>query len=200
MTKAGPATLTAGVGGAEVKPQTKGGFSVWYSEAKDASGAAHDEISAFHGVLSALFKERGVIPFRFPTVMQDEKAIEDWAAKHAALIGRELARLDALVQMELHLGAGADTPSASGRAYLEGKRDSLRSLENEAEKACGTVAHLVAEWRQKETREGLRCYALVPRGKEREFRTQLGTIRAGARVTGPWPPSEFLDPALTTLA
>lgn len=191
------ATPPAGVGGAEVKPYVVGGIACWYSEAKHTSAAAKDEVLAFHSVVSGFFKQHTVIPFRFPTTMADEAALLAWLEKHAALVKRELARLVDRVQMELHLSAPAAGSAASGRAYLEGKRDVARGLEQEAAKAREAVANLVVEWHQKETREGLRCYALVRRGDERVFLTQLGTIREGARVSGPWPPSEFLAPALT---
>ena len=193
----GEAAAPAGVGGAAVKPHLAGGIRCWYSEARHTSGAAKEDVLAFHGVVSALFREMGVVPFRFPTTMPDEAALHAWLEKHAPLVKSELARLRDTVQMELYFGANTAAPAGSGRAYLEGKRDVLRALEKEAEKARAAVSNLVAEWRQKETREGLRCYALVQRGSERVFLTQLGTIREGARVSGPWPPSEFLDPALT---
>ena len=187
----------AGVGDAAVQPHAVNGIACWFSEAKHTSAAAKQEVLAFHGVISHFFKKQTVIPFRFPTTMPDEVALAAWLEKNVELVKKELARLRDVVQMELHFGGNASTPAASGRAYLEGKRDVVRSLEKEAEKARATVADLVAEWHQKETREGLRCYALVRRGSERVFLTQLGTIREGARVSGPWPPSEFLDPALT---
>lgn len=187
----------AGVGDAPVSPHTVGGIACWQSEAKHTSAAAKQEVLAFHGVISHFFKTQAVVPFRFPTTMPDEVALAAWLEKNAAVVKKELARLRDVVQMELYFGANASGAASSGRAYLEGKRDVLRALEQEAAKSRETVADLVAEWHQKETREGLRCYALVRRGAERRFLTQLGTIREGARVTGPWPPSEFLDPALT---
>lgn len=193
----GEATPPPGVGGAEVKPHVAGGVRCWYSEAAHTSGAAKEDVLAFHGVVSAFFRAMTVVPFRFPTTMADEAVLSAWLEKHAALVKQELNRLRDLVQMELYFGASAGGPASSGRAYLEGKRDVLRGLEQEAEKARAAVSNLVAEWRQKETRDGLRCYALIRRGDERVFLTQLGTIREGARVSGPWPPSEFLDPALT---
>ncbi len=193
----GEAQPPAGVGGAEVKPYLAGGIRCWYSEAQHTSGAAKQDVLAFHGVVSAFFREMSVVPFRFPTTMTDKSALAAWLEQHAGVVKAELARLRDVVQMELHFGASATAPAGSGRAYLEGKRDVQRALEKEAEKARAAVSNLVTEWRQKETREGLRCYALVKRGAERVFLTQLGTIRDGARVSGPWPPSEFLDPALT---
>lgn len=187
----------AGVGAADVNSHAVSGIACWFSEAKHTSAAAKQEVLAFHGVVSHFFKTQAVIPFRFPTTMADEAALAAWLEKNAELVKKELARLRDVVQMELYFGGNASGAAASGRAYLEGKRDAVRSLAKEAEKARATVNDLVAEWHQKETREGLRCYALVRRGAEWRFRTQLGTIREGARVSGPWPPSEFLDPALT---
>jgi hypothetical protein len=187
----------AGVGGAEVKPHVAGGIACWFSEARHTSAAAKQEALAFHGVVSHFFQTQTVLPFRFPTTMPDEATLATWLESNSALVKKELARLHDVVQMELYFGANPAGPARSGRSYLEGKRDTLHALEKEAAKSRAAVSNLVAEWRQKETREGLRCYALVRRGGERVFLTQLGTIRDGARVSGPWPPSEFLDPALT---
>ena len=187
----------SGVADAPVNLHAVNGIACWFSEAKHTSAAAKQEVLAFHGVVSHFFKSQTVIPFRFPTTMPDEVALAAWLEKNVALVKKELARLLEVVQMELYFGANASGAAPSGRAYLEGKRAVLRALEQEAAKSREAVADLVVEWHQKETREGLRCYALVRRGAERRFLTQLGTIREGARVSGPWPPSKFLDPALT---
>lgn len=202
MTKAGEvAPELRGVGGEPLRSLEEGGVAAWYSTAGPGT-AAKEDVLAFHRVVSALFQRATVIPFRMPTVLPDEAALHAWLAAHAGTVGRELERLRGVVQMELHLSAPPAAPAAGGRAYLESRRDAVRALEQRAASAREALAGLAAEWRQRETRDGIRCFALVPRGRENEFVSHLDATgrQAGIRVSGPWPPAEFLDPALTTPA
>src|SRR5438093_1243812 len=54
----------------------------------------------------------------------------------------------------------------------------------------------VREWRQREAPSGLRCYALLMREHLEPFLTSMKEVRVSpgqtARVTGPWPATEFL--------
>lgn len=202
MTKAGtPAPDVPGAGGEPLRPLEESGVSAWYSNAAPTRTAKED-VLAFHRVVSAFFHDGTVIPFRMPTVLPGEQELRSWLAANAATILRELERLSGVVQMELHISATAPAAAESGRAYLESRRDVQRALETSAALAREALAGLAAEWRQRETRDGLRCYALVPRGRERDFMSHLDATGQSAsfRVTGPWPPAEFLDPALTTPA
>jgi hypothetical protein len=213
MTKAGAAAPAgSGVGGAPLRQLEEAGIAAWFSEMAPLgaapSQAGKEDVLAFHRVVSEFFQRESVIPFRMPTVLPDDAALRAWMAAHAATIRGELERLRGVVQMELHISAAtAAGPAGSGRAYLEARRDAQRALEQRAAAAREALADLAAEWRQRETREGIRCYALVPRGREREFMSHLDASSAGGampeiqlRVTGPWPPAEFLDPTLTTAA
>ncbi len=224
MTKADSAAAGApGVGVGEARllradfvTSGEAGVACWYSEGGVAGGAAKDDLLAFHRVVHTFFQAGAVVPFRFPTTLADTAALSAWLQSNAVAVERELERLTGMVQMELHVTAEQDsakkdsTPSG-GREYLEARRDAQSALREAAAAARQRVAGLAVEWRERETRAGLRCYALVARGQEREFAARIekidgsGALDLGAavrvarvRVTGPWPPAEFLDAALTT--
>jgi hypothetical protein len=184
-TSASPAV--AGVGGAPLLALPQTGVACWHSEVERVT-TAKDEALAFARVLQHFFAQQ---------------ALATWLGVNAATVARELARLRDVVQMELNFtGRPPAAAAEGGRAYLEARRDAQRSLAERASVAREALADLVAEWRQRETRAGIRCYALVPRGREHEFMARIGVTAGeqGIRVTGPWPAAEFLDPALTKLA
>lgn len=200
MTKSGTAApRVAGVAGAEVRSLEEAGIAAWYSVAAPAQAAAREDALAFHRVVAGFFAQQSVVPFRMPTLLADEAALRQWLAEHAAAVARELDRLRGVVQMELNITAPASPAPASGRAYLEARRDAQRALEQRAGAAREALAGVTAEWRQRETRAGIRCYALVPRDRVPDFVAHIDVNGkdAAIRVTGPWPPAEFLDPALT---
>ena len=204
MTKADAAAPDVpGVGGAPLQRSREGAIACWYSEGGVTSGAAKDELLAFHGVVQSFFQAGAVVPFRFPTTLADAATLSAWLKANATAVARELNRLSGRAQMEVHIVVKKNPAPSGGREYLEGRRDAQSALRDAGVAARQRVAGLAAEWRERETREGLRCYALVARGREREFAEKIGEGGASSpavtvRVTGPWPPAEFLDPALTT--
>src|SRR4051812_1174225 len=200
---AGPAE---GVGGAVLEHVVEPPVMAWFSEGKLAPGTPKEDVLAFHRVVEALFRRGPVVPFRFPTTLPDARALETWLAANAKAVAAELERLAGMVQMELHIPAAASAAvpiaagkAASGREYLEARSEAQRALHAIAEDARAAVGELAAEWRERETRAGVRCYALVARGREKDFVARIGANKrdGNIRVSGPWPPAEFLDPALT---
>ena len=202
MTRSGtPAPPVAGVGGAALQVIEEQNVAAWYTATTPAH-AGKEDVLAFHRVVSAFFQSGTVIPFRMPTMLPDAEELRSWLTANAAIVQRELERLSGVVQMELNISAPQQVPPDSGRAYLESRRDAQRALEGKAAVAREALADLAAEWRQRETRDGIRCFALVARSRVPDFMSHLDATgqRASFRVTGPWPPAEFLDPALTTPA
>jgi len=202
LTRANAEAPPGGIGGAALERVLADEVACWYSAGAPPSHTAKDDVLAFHRVLDAFLRKGAVIPFRFPTTLPDAVALEAWLGANREKIAGELERLGAMVQMEVHVAGEPAAPAASGKQYLESRRDAQRALETVAETLRQSVADVAAEWRQRETRDGLRCYALVPRGQEREFAARIDASGLGARVrvSGPWPPAEFLDPVLTKLA
>jgi hypothetical protein len=66
----------------------------------------------------------------------------------------------------------------------------------EFQKASGSLAE---KWVQRDMATGIRSFALVDRSSLSVFLEKLGRISTpagiSARITGPWPPSEFVETA-----
>jgi hypothetical protein len=104
-----------------------------------------------------------------------------------------------MVQMEMRITGSEESkpPSqpASGREYLLARQARAAGLAAAAERFREATRPWVEEWRQEQMREGMRCYALVPRKALSDFlqaAQALSDSVAGMRVSGPWPATEFL--------
>jgi hypothetical protein len=194
----------AGVGGARVEEVRDSGLRCLFSRFQGAEGLSRipavESALAFHQVLQALFGHAGLIPFRFPTVLEDEEALLRFLREQAPGYTAELARLRHMVQMEIHIPgnqeAGTGTLPATGREYLEGRQRQASELKAAAEKLRQAVGPSVAEWRQRPSGQGMRCYALLPREGVAGFQQAIQALSPslpGARLSGPWPPAEFVE-------
>jgi hypothetical protein len=92
------------------------------------------------------------------------------------------------------------TNSDSGRAYLQQKAEMLRSAGSHAATLRDAIQPVSREVRVREVKSGRRIFALVQRGNETGFRDMVESVRLpeplSRRVSGPWPPAEFLSPAV----
>lgn len=151
----------------------------------------------FNYVLQHLFRQVAIIPFRFPTVLADESEVSAFLRDHADEYHGILTRLRDSVQMEIHLSSNAPPPSAeSGTEYLRSRQARSQQLAEMTEEVRQRLAPSIQDWRQHEGSTVLRCYILVARSAVPGLLEQLqGThVPPGlnARVTGPWPATEFL--------
>ena len=85
-----------------------------------------------------------------------------------------------------------------GREYLERRKqaaDRVEAVENKLKTVTGDT---VREWRGRQDRKTHRWFALVPRENRERFlaalRTAGGSEGIRLRLSGPWPPSEFVTP------
>jgi hypothetical protein len=170
-------------------------------EGSYASGSADtlkEDALRFHSVLHAIFAQAAVIPFRFPTVLEPDE-LRRFLAEGAAGYPDRLARLRDVVQMELRISSSAAAIASppSGREYLLRRQAQAQAMAEAAAASRSAAGHLIQDWRERETRSGLRCYALVPRAEIGEFQARMGTLGALEGVTmvvsGPWPATEFLE-------
>jgi hypothetical protein len=195
---------SAGVGGRKIEEVENSGLRCFFSrfESRDqiASLPAVEAALAFHQVLQALFHQAVIIPFRFPTVVDSGEELVRHIGEHASSHAEALSRLRHMVQMEIHIGSrhepGTASLADSGREYLQGRQARGAELEAAAKKFRLTTRPWVAEWRERQTAEGMRCYALLDREAVVSFQNAAQTLRQslpGARVSGPWPPAEFLE-------
>ena len=159
-------------------------------------------VKVFNDVLQGIFVQTAIIPFRFPTIVEDEAALRAFVERRSGEYRSALHRLRDKVQMDVRIMAKpkrAEISPRSGKAYLQQKS----ALQREAQSILQEfrrVSHSVAEaWGQGAAPGGIRAFALVGRSSLPIFLEKIAkvAIPAGisARVTGPWPPSEFIESA-----
>jgi hypothetical protein len=197
LAEARPPRPAAGVAGRPVLEQERDGLRYWYSELTEDEFAGLDvraSALAFHEVVQAAFAQTAVIPFRYGALIA---SFDELHERHAGLL-HDLKRLGDGVQMELRIVPAADPGSAAtGTEYLRARQAALHSVSAAADTARHAVQALARDWRQKGTRTGIRCFALLPRAAIAAFRNRVQDARLApdvrVRVSGPWPPTEFLD-------
>ncbi len=170
-----------------------------------------DAALAFHRVIDKIFDQTAIIPFRFPTLLSGETELIAYLAEHLVEYRAALTRLRDMVQMEIRLQFKGSTSNRgiaessgvlgaeakpSGTAYLQkisAQHEKLDVAAKELRQAC---LSFTKGWRQRDSSEGIRCFALVERGSVGRFQTELRTVGIepdlDARLSGPWPASQFL--------
>ena len=153
----------------------------------------------FHRVLVELFNSAAIIPFRFPTIFEDEQALTKPLDERSDEYNAFLEKFGYSAQMEARVsysGDGDSAPAVSGTVYLRVRQNRKRALEDVASQLGIAVRSVAHEWRQRSMQSGLLCFALVERYRVAEFKERMGRLRIPAgmsvRVSGPWPVAEFL--------
>jgi hypothetical protein len=181
-----------GVRGAAVEVLPHGPLACYLSRYESFPGGTAEELKQdaldFHWTINHVFEKQAVIPFRFPTLLPMDSDLMAFLHKNSTAYAADLQRLRDQVQMEVRFMLPADTPaSGTGTAYLKAKFDAAQratELENLVRSA------VQADWRQRNHRH----FALIPRGAIAEFRDKIADLgRAALRVSGPWPPTEFVN-------
>ena len=192
-----------GVAGSAVSRIDEGNTAAFISRAPDSKVwlQAPLRISAMelHRVLMKLFDLGPIVPFRFPTIFADDAALADHLREHSPKYSVQLDKFEKFVQMEARIVSVQQAAAAvcSGREYLQVRQRRNRAL---ADVACAIQrAAAAADWRQRATRDGMRCFALVQRPQITEFRVRMTKLdvppELSVRVSGPWPVAEFLEDA-----
>lgn len=157
-----------------------------------------DSIVAFHQVQQALLGQGAVIPFRFPTFLPTEEKLLRYLRECASAYTAELSRLRDMVQMEIQIRRHAPVSGsrvASGREYLQERQKEEADMNEAAERFRQVSGSWVREWRERHSAAGIRCYALVHREAVAGFQEAAQATSQclpGTRLSGPWPPAEFL--------
>jgi hypothetical protein len=107
------------------------------------------------------------------------------------------------VQYEV-IATWSDEPSPdsaapiSGREYLKRRQQAGERIAAVENKLKRVAAESVREWRGRQERKSYRWFALVPRECRERFLSSLrgagGSEGVRLRLSGPWPPSEFVAP------
>ena len=200
-------SVASGVTGAAVISREMLGFRIYWSEIENPEGLGEAEslknaAVQFHQVLREVLAAVTPIPFRFPTLLENADALEQHLAPEQELYREALARVDGAVQYEI-VATWADDQQAdlatpvSGREYLQRRQAALLRVAAVEGKLKGVTGDSVREWRARQERKTHRWFALVPRQDRERFiaslRTAGGSEGVRLRLSGPWPPSEFVD-------
>lgn len=193
----------SGVSGAAVQEMAEGKLRLLWSDVDWPfdSAALQQHAVEFHGVISHLFSQGAVVPFRLLSVFDDEESLASFVREHRANFTADLERLENFVQMECVLFVGREAAAvASGKAYLEMKAGLLRRVEGYVQRLREVLTPISYEVRVRESKNGSRVFVLVERGSESRFRSLVSELalpeRLERRISGPWPASEFLSEAV----
>ncbi|HZQ22250.1 MAG TPA: GvpL/GvpF family gas vesicle protein [Terriglobales bacterium] len=160
-----------------------------------------DMAVTFSRVLQEIFGQAAIIPFRFPTLLTDVAEVQDLLKERGAEYRKDFSRLRDAVQMELRLtsNSSADAPhtKGSGTQYLRARQAQREMFERVARQIREATCSLVRDWRQSDLPSGLRVYALVQRALLDRFVAAMREVHIStgfhARLSGPWPATEFLE-------
>jgi hypothetical protein len=199
----------AGVEGALIRPVRIGALRCFVSDL--SSPVEPDSLpgmaKAFQGVLQRIFAENAIIPFRFPTVVESERELMQFVESRSGEYREALQRLRGKLQMDIRIVAeprrnrgtvaGTELSRRSGKEYLRAKSERRKEVEAALKVLRRAAGSQVDQWIERDTASGMRAFALLSRSslpgfveKLRQVHTPAGT---STRVTGPWPPSEFVE-------
>jgi hypothetical protein len=193
-----------GVEGAPVKSIDTGVLRCF---ASDFGSRMPDEpvpkmVRAFNEVLRRIFSQAAIIPFRFPTIVESEDVLTQFVESRSAEYMEALQRLRDKVQMDVRItvhrmNRPLESASQSGKGYLEARKASHQQAQSILEQFRRVSDSHAEEWTQRETGSGIRGFALVTRSSLPLFLEEIARVvmpdGISARVTGPWPPSEFVE-------
>ncbi len=168
-----------------------------------ADQPAPEILTAFNRVLHAIFSQTTIIPFRFPTVVENEDVLRQFLESRSPEYRTALHRLHNKVQMDVRLildpVPASEPQPRSGKGYLEHRRARHQEVQLVLDKFRCAANSLAQSWVQRDTPSGARGFALVDRSALPLFLEKIGRVLTpagiSARVTGPWPPSEFVEVA-----
>jgi hypothetical protein len=168
-----------------------------YSDFPSGRDLGQEDALRFHAVLKSVFEKQAIIPFRFPTFLDNQAALHDVLRENYVKYLADLSRFRDFVQMELRIsGEPPKENRSSGKDYLESKRDHARTLQQAIQAVRDSARVFISDSRERATDQGIRFYALTSRADAASFRERVKNINAptGLRilVSGPWPPTEFL--------
>lgn len=161
-------------------------------------------VKAFNRVLQQIFEQAVIIPFRFPTVVESEDVLRKFITSRATEYSSALHRLRNKVQIDVRISIDKDTEAAnvisqSGKNYLEIKKAGYQRVQSILEEFQRVSDSLAEKWVERDTPSGIRGFALLDRSSLSVFLEKIGRVHTpagiSARITGPWPPSEFVEAA-----
>lgn len=181
-----------------------GGVHAAIERLNERPTVSESSLRAQHDIVSRIFDSvDAVVPARFGALVDDPELRDILAARRSA-IQDALTLVRRRVQMTVRFSdASESTPvndarresaAVSGTAYLEARRNAVRTMPLLA----GVVSRLVAEWAVAERSEPATgrahatLYHLIDRSWVSRYSDALSTLKSpGLTVSGPWPPFAF---------
>ena len=163
----------------------------------------------FYDIVSSVLDEAPALPFRFPTIVQGSELgsivlpVRALLRDNAATFTAQLAQFHHALEIDLRiLDVQELTAPASGTAYLEAARDRSRRMLETATELRSYMRGLFEDWKSRDTRDEVRCSALVRRDGVAAFNERIAgyenTRGAKIIVSRPWAPTAFMNvPELT---
>lgn len=196
--------IVTGVEEAPVEAREIGSLRVLFSRVGTLPSeppALAQEAMRFQSVIQQAFGAGVLIPFRFPTIVESEAEILEHVDSHKDKYVQALQRLEGKAQLEVKIAQGGLRTSApepqTGTEYLKTRQMESapkRELSQEVRDAAGNDALGCVE---RESGGVLRLYVLIEHANAAEVKRRISHLKpkAGLRavVSGPWPPSEFID-------
>jgi hypothetical protein len=202
-------SVTTGVCDGAVQSREMLGVRVYWSNVENPevclgeAEALKKAAVQFHQVLREVLAVTTPIPFRFPTLFESEEVLEEQLSSEQALYQEALTRVGNSLQYEI-VGTWVEQQEAdlskpvTGREYLKRRQEATGRVAAVETKLKNVTADSVREWRGRQERKTHRWFALVPRENREKFlaslRTAGGSEGIRLRLSGPWPPSEFVPP------
>jgi Gas vesicle synthesis protein GvpL/GvpF len=196
----------SGVGEQPVVAHESQGLRAYWSEV--ANPETLSEVPArklaeqkFQQVLREIIIRTTAVAFPFPAIVADLESLDKLIVDECSLYEDALARLADTVQYELTATWAGDeqtdlaTP-VSGREYLKRRQEAEVRVAAIDAKLKSVTTGIVREWRSRQDRRRHLWFALVPRSDRERFITALRSAGPSEgvrlRLSGPWPPNEFV--------
>jgi len=192
-----------GVTRAPINALTEGKLSLLWSKVDWPFDPATIQQSAveFHQVVNHIFAQAAVVPFRLLTVLDDERSLMAFAARHHEEFIADLERLKGFVQMECVVYfVMSQQKGGSGTADEQQSAELWRLVSEHVQQTRDVLSDISRAVRIRRVKSGNRIFFLVERGREDAFRAAVQKIivpRAIARrIKGPGPVDEFLSESI----
>jgi hypothetical protein len=194
-----------GVGDATIFEVEDMGLRAWYSEVEEGSFSGAEQVTKaaleFHHFVSAVFREGTVLPFKFPAILDSVDDLRDHLEDKAAWYLKALNRSAGLAQFEARIFSKVKVPAIaeSGTEYLEQRKKLRESITEAVTSVAQGLNEFLREHHVKDTQQATRMYLLTDRTRVASFKEAAGKIIVPdgieIRLSGPWPPTEFLPAA-----
>jgi hypothetical protein len=204
--------VAAGVCGTPVRDFELGRLRVYVSDIADVEGclgtaeAMKKAAVEFKQVQREIVAVITPLAFGFPTLLEKEDALPMFVGERESEYEAVLRRLAGTVQYEVLATwdeqQGDTATPVSGAEYRKRREQEMARVAAVDEKLKRVTAGIVREWRQRRERKAHRWFGLLERERREEFLTALRSAGPSegvrVRLSGPWPPSEFVEESQET--